>query len=229
MKPTSSSSLTSTSQLGSGQEHPTNIEGELSTGQLLQNVSFINQVAQKVAENLTQNQLGFGSKFASINPNWKFYERAEPTVVTDGRPNTVPPLNFSVPLHETDLNDTFDEASLLKKVPKRFKDKAIQLLKKFDERPNELTWDSSGNIYINEQVIPNSNIFKFFPFLFKKSYPKYLTGFSDFTNQIGTMGLSHLLHPVTKTKLSSNPVPQLSKKETSTSISTINNWWYIGE
>ena len=138
MKPTSSSSLTSTSQLGSGQEHPTNIEGELSTGQLLQNVSFINQVAQKVAENLTQNQLGFGSKFASINPNWKFYERAEPTVVTDGRPNTVPPLNFSVPLHETDLNDTFDEASLLKKVPKRFKDKAIQLLKKFDERQAEL-------------------------------------------------------------------------------------------
>ena len=134
-------------------------------------------------------------------------------------------MNFSVPLHETDLNDTFDEAALLKKVPKRFKDKAIQLLEKFDERPNELTWDASGNIYVNEQVIPNSNIFKFFPFLFKRSSPKNLPGFPDFKNQINAMGLSHLLYPFRKTETT----PKMPKKETSTASSSTDNWWYIGE
>ena len=217
--------MTSAPQFGTGKEDSRDIEGSLSTGQLLQSTSFINQVAQKVAENLSQNQFGFGSKFASINPNWKFYERAEPTVVADGRPNTAPPLNFSVPLHETDLNDTFDEAALLKKVPKRFKEKASQLLEKFDERPNELTWDASGNIYINEQVIPNANIFKFFPFLFKRSYPKSLPGFADFKNQIDAMGLAHLLHPLTKR----GNTPNLPKNETSTASSSTDNWWYIGE
>ena len=133
-------------------------------------------------------------------------------------------------MHETDLNDTFDEDTLLKTVPKRFKEKAIELLKKFDERPNELTWDASGNIYINEQVIPNSNIFRFFPFLFKRKTPKSLTGFLDFTNQIDAMGLSHLLSPYSKTSTTKQTTTsQLAKNETVGTDSLTNNWWYIGE
>ena len=205
-------------------------EEDPTTGHLLQNTSFINQVAQKVAETLAQSQFGFGSKFAPSNPNWKYYERAEPTLVTDGRPKTTPPLNFSVPLNENDLNETFDEDTLLKTVPKSFKEKAIELLKKFDERPNELTWDASGNIYINEQVIPNSNIFRFFPFLFKRKTPKSLTGFLDFTNQIDAMGLSHLLSPYSKTSTTKQTTTsQLAKNETVGTDSLTNNWWYIGE
>ena len=177
-------------------------------------------MAHRVAQQLSAQQSGGGATFPSLNPNWKFYERAQPTVVsTDVLPNTTPPTHFSTPLFQNDLNDSFDEHSLLKRVPKPFKKNAVLLLKAFDERPNELTWDAAGNIYVNEQVIPNANIFVLFPYLFRKKSRKDLSGFSDLTNKIHDMGLSHLTN---------SKKPKVTSQASSGGAESHLNWWYLG-
>ena len=182
-------------------------------------VKLINTIADVVTKRLLSGREG--THFAPINPNWKNYERAEPTVVSDGTVNTNPPLRFNVPIFQNDLNDSFDEHVLLKKVPKQFKKNAATLLKTFDEQPNEVTWDSSGNIYIEEQVIPNANIFDLFPRLFKKKVSKAAIGLLDLLQKLESMGLSHLIMCQTKTLIPlSNP--------TSSSTSSTTNWWYLG-
>ena len=66
--------------------------------------------------------------------------------------------------------------------------------------------------------------------LWSRKTPKSLTGFSDFTNQIDAMGLSHLLSPYSKTSTTKQTTTsQLAKNETVGTDSLTNNWWYIGE
>ena len=184
-------------------------------------------MALRVVKHLSSKQSGAGStttSFPPLNPNWKYYERAEPTVVVTGTPNTLPPVHFSNPLFENDLNDSFDENSLLKKVPRLFKKKASLLLKAFDERANEITWDASGNIYIDEQVLPNANIYLLFPYLFRKRCPKNLLGLPDLVEKLNAMGLSHLFNcKLEKIKVAS----KASSGEGESAESTI-NWWYLG-
>jgi hypothetical protein len=67
-----------------------------------------------------------------------------------------------------DENDCFDEEKLLKLVPSEYKEKAESLLNEFDLRGNELTWNPSGIIFIDQVAIPNSNIFEILPLVYKK-------------------------------------------------------------
>lgn len=182
-------------------------------------MSFVEQVAGLVTKKLQEpNPTGVITSF------WRNYERATPTVVTEKVENTTPPNHFSTPIFETDLNDSFDESALLKKVPKSHHTKAKTLLKHFDERPNELTWDSSGNIYIDEKVIPNANIFALFPLLFRRKVSKKHTGIDDFLTKIQSMGLSSLIK--LQSKISTMPAvnsiinPDYIKNE---------KWWFLGE
>ena len=113
----------------------------------------------------------------------------------------------------------------MKKVPKPFKKKAATLLQIFDERPNEITWDSSGNIYLDEQSLPGSNIFDLFPYLFRKRSPKSLTGLSDFVEKLKSMGLGHLISNSLLLKKG------FSVGSTKTNLETTEppkNWWYLG-
>lgn len=117
------------------------------------------------------------------------------------------------------MNDQFDEQALLKKVPKPFKKNAALLLKEFDQRPNEITWDSAGHIYIDEKVLPTANIFELFPRLFSKRLSKKSEGMPDFLEKISAMGLQHLIRAESKLK---SEAPKVN--------STVSqNWWYIGE
>ena len=189
----------------------------------MDNPSLISELALRVANHLSNKQSGGGStpSFPPLNPNWKYYERAQPTLVVTEVPNTTPPSHFSNPIFENDMNDAFDENALLKKVPKLFKKKASLLLKAFDERANEITWDASGHIYIDEQVLPNANIFQLFPYLFRKKSPKSLPGILDFVQKLNSMGLSHLINcNVEKLKV---PIKPSAAENESTM-----NWWYLG-
>ena len=189
----------------------------------MDNPTLINELAVRVAKHLTNKQSGAGSptSFPSLNPHWKYYERVQPTVVATDVPNTTPPSHFSNPLFQNDLNDSFDENALLKRVPKLFKKKALLLLKAFDERANEITWDAAGNVYIDEQVLPNANIFQLFPCLFRKRSPKNLAGISDLVQKLNSMGLAHLINcNVQKLKVAS--------QETSGDGESQMNWWYLG-
>lgn len=185
---------------------------------------FITKVADLVTKRIHQNVVPKPGHFRPSDPNWRFYETAQPTVVSEEvQPNTNPPNNFANPLFQNDLNDSYDETHLLKTVPKPSRKNAASLLKAFDERANELTWDSSGNVYINEESLPNCNIFKIFPFLFRKRHPKQLTGISEIVSKIKDMGLSHLI----KCQVKTITVSTLTPKATKNSLDT-ENWWYLG-
>ena len=98
--------------------------------------------------------------------------------------------------------------------------RASKLLEQFNKRGNELTWNSDGIIFIDQTSIPESDIFLFFPKLFKKSLPKNLPGFEDFVQKIADMGLDHLIS-------SKSPKSDHISGEGSSKI-TSPNWWYIG-
>lgn len=78
------------------------------------------------------------------------------------------PIHYNVPVNKSDLNSTFDEKRLLTFVPKNHIKTAKFLLKEFEKRGDELTWNSSGTIFIQKIALPGSNIFNLFPLLFKK-------------------------------------------------------------
>ena len=187
----------------------------------MENPTLINELALRVVKHLSNQQSGSGAptSFPPLIPNWKYYERAQPTVVATEIPNTTPPTHFSNPLFQNDLNDSFDEKGLLKKVPKLFKKKASLLVKAFDERANEITWDAAGNIYLDEEVLPNANIFQLFPYLFRKKHPKNLPGIADFVQKLNAMGLSHLIN---------SNVQKLKVTSEATSGEGESNWWYLG-
>jgi len=181
---------------------------------------FMDRIVGAVSKKLSANPIA-----RPITENWKFYERAEPTTLTGLLPDdTAPPPHFSNELHENDLNDSFDENQLLRFVPKRFKQKAKVLLQNFDDRPNELTWDSAGTIYADQTSIPNSNIFTLFPYLFRCKVPKDVVskGFPDFLKKVVEMKLEHLLNCNVTSFIGRDPIV-IQKPENSKS----SKWWLL--
>lgn len=137
-------------------------------------------------------------------------------------------LPFPNLILKDDLNDQFDEIELLRRIPKAHKDNALKLLKFFDDRANELTWNSSGVIFIDQVALPNTNIFVLFPYLFKKNRPKKITGLEPFIEKINEMGLQDYI--VVKNKATSS----LDDRSFKSSIEKPNEaenlqWWYIGD
>jgi hypothetical protein len=108
-----------------------------------------------------------------------------------------------------------DEQRLLKLVPSRFRRQAETLLNQFDQRGNELTWNSDGIIFVDQVSIPDSNIYQLFPYLFKMKHPKNLCGFEDFQKKIFDMGLQHLI------------VKRYNKPQTKNSKEATMNWWFL--
>lgn len=108
-----------------------------------------------------------------------------------------PPLIVPVVNQKNDQNTTASEALLISKVAPSLQSKAKLLLKAFNENPQQLTWNDKGELFVNDESVPNANIFDLLPAVFKISVQKNkkLPGFIDFVNQIGNMGLAHLIHP----------------------------------
>lgn len=119
----------------------------------------------------------------------------------------------------------FDEKKLLQRIGKEHRTRAQHLLHKLQERPNELSFDSSGTIYIDEESIPNSNIFKWLPLLFKKRTPKGINGFENFRLKLEQMGLGHLVQYPIDHKKASKIDDAIGGSFSSKNNS---NWWYLG-
>ena len=114
---------------------------------------------------------------------------------------------------------TLDENRLLLFIPKGEKKRAKQLLSEFDQRPNELTWNSEGIIFVDQVSIPLSYIYTFFPLLFKKKQPKNMPGYEDFVAKIKQMGLFFDMQSEKETKKIT-----LQKMNGG----ALDAWWYIG-
>ena len=110
-------------------------------------------------------------------------------------------------------------------MPQKYQKIASSLLQHFNSRPNEVTYDSTGVIYIDTVAIPNSDIFVYFPYLFKAKHRKNLIGFSDFKQKIINMGLSNLIF---KSERNFEVRSSFDKKENQSSSDDKNiNWWFI--
>ena len=189
---------------------------QIGNGVNLDDDSFIGKLALLVSKKIQQNPV--------IPNEVQHFNLQPPSTTLLTTPNSTPALKFDHKIVENDKNDSFDEKRLLKFVPKDFKSKARLIIKKFNENPEEITFSSDGTIFIAQTSIAESNIYTYFPFLFKSRRPKTLHGFDDFLRKINEMGLSHLIKgPVYKSHVKTNK-PSL----TSTSPNVKSNWWYLG-
>ena len=107
-------------------------------------------------------------------------------------------------------------------MPRRFKNNASKLLKFFNQNGEQITFNSSGTIFIDQVAIGKSNIFEIFPVLFKnKKTSNKIPGLNDFLEKLHGLGLTHLIS-LKKVQIES---PQKSifplSKESS-------NFWYLG-
>ena len=107
-------------------------------------------------------------------------------------------------------------------VPSRHRRQASALLQEFDKRGNEITYNSNGTIFIDQTSIPQSDIFRLFPYLFKQKHPKDLNGFDDFVQKIQEMGLDHLIfkRSASKGRASASAAPNQESKSD-------DNWWLL--
>ena len=181
---------------------------------------FVDRIANIVTEKVTKNL-----QFRAAHPHWQNYEISEPTITSEVVTNqNPPPPPFSAPIKQNDLADQFDAKRLLSLIPKRFKKQAEVLLKAFDERAEELTFDSNGTIYIDATSLPGSNIFLIFPTLFKQTKNrKTLQGFDEVIEKLTGMGLAHLI-------VKPNVLPKVkaaSEKPLSSGNSSAKNWWFL--
>ena len=94
---------------------------------------FISKVADLVSKRISvlNSATTSTNNFRPIDPNWRSYETSVPTVIAEVQPNTNPPVQFDNPIYENNLNDSFDEHHLLKKVPKPSKKKGFSSFKIF--------------------------------------------------------------------------------------------------
>jgi hypothetical protein len=115
---------------------------------------------------------------------------------------------------------------LLNKIPSKFRGRAEKLLEAFEEVPNSITWNSDGVVFINQDSLPNSNIYVLLPELFKKAPNKKLPGFFEFTSEIATLGLGHLIEKQIVRGLHRSAAIE-NQKELYQGIQN-EHWWYIG-
>lgn len=165
----------------------------------------------------------------------KFGKGSEEQGLLPEKPDHIPPEEPSTselisPLLKTNSkpNNDIDENILIKKVPQRFHPRAKQLLAKLLSDPNEVSFDPSGTLIIDNESIPNSNLFVIFPKLYVGSVRQKIPGFQELLNKIAELDLAPLINKkITKgfstSKVISNR-PELLKK-----IKENKQWWLIGE
>jgi hypothetical protein len=101
------------------------------------------------------------------------------------------------------------------------KKNASELLKIFDKSGEQLTYNSTGSIFIDQVAVPNSNIFELFPLLFKAKAPKNTPGLMELFEKLNEMGLLHLVSlKKIKKQQSNSEIVSLSENDT--------NYWYLG-
>ena len=183
-------------------------------------ISYINQaIHEKLSEIkdiLQNNQFGNGS--SDLTPSAIEYVKNE----------HLPPISNSEDLKKSVPHDFYDKEELIKSVQPVFQIKARNLLNALDENPLEINFSTKGEVFIDNNSIPNANIFKIFPELFVKKTVKPLPGLSEVVTKIASLGLGHFINRgITKglkrTLNSSHNFEELNQQ-----IKKTKSWWFIG-
>ena len=178
--------------------------------------------------NLVSNKIS--ARFPQITPNYRYYETSQPTVTSEVESESASaPIEFGYTIRPNDQNDQFDQQHLISLIPKLHKQKAIRLLQALEEQPQEITFNSKGDIFLNSQSLPGANIYVLFPALFKRRTPKALVGYPEFTQKLSEMKLTHFI------SAQSMKADNLKSSHTAHAIhqasgsgSKQSPWWYIG-
>lgn len=133
-------------------------------------------------------------EFRPTNPNWAYYETIQPTVTSQVESeNTSQPKPFDLQLRQNDLNDSFDQKRLLKLVPKPHKKNALKLLEIWELRPNDISYNCQGTLFINNESVPGTNIFKIFPAIFAGKKSSHVAGLDEVIQKLKEMNLEEYI------------------------------------
>ena len=149
----------------------------------------------------------------------------EPLSVTRSQP----PLVLPEVVKNNDDNSIFDEAFLIQKLTPSLRPKAKLLVDAFNLNPQQISWNENGELTINEQSVPNANIYQLLPAVLKTSVTKNKTlpGFIEFVTQIGSMGLGKLISPKLLRGLKrKEKIP--NHTELYKDIMKTDKWYYLG-
>ena len=217
-------------QIGSGQDHQKPLDAHS-----IKEISDI--VVQKLSASFTlvpkttetsSSQIGSGAQRATqINSPSTSSDLLQPSAThSEIKDNTfLQPIIIKEGLQSE--SESITEQKLLKLIPEKFKPQAAELLHEINDRPNQLTFNSDGIVFINQIGIPDTNFYILFPALFKKSQSKNIPGFSEIVIQIATMGLGHLISKsYTKGLLRKYKIGEQDLLYNQ--IINLKHWWYLG-
>lgn len=129
---------------------------------------------------------------------------------------------------KSDQNDEADELLLLKKIPKRFQIRARKLLEAFDKHPTIISWNSEGVLFLDGNSIPQSNMYKLLPEVFKL-HPDYsLPGFKEFVKKLASLGLGLLINRSILRGLTRREKIENESDIYDYITKNTKNWYYIG-
>lgn len=140
----------------------------------------------------------------------------------DSQKPTTSRAAYDVLVNKNDENDPFDEQVLLQRVPENHRNNAKKLLKVFDSHPEDITWNTSGILFIDDVAIPNSDIKLIFPKLFEKTDDLNFNvkGLEELVFKIQLMGYGNLI--------SRKHAPIVNLDDLSSDDSESTPWYYIG-
>lgn len=152
-------------------------------------------------------------------------EIPDPIVEDPLNPDLQPP---SIVIQKSQPHDNFDDERLINSVPSKFRERAKKLIEKLAPFKSDLTWDASGTIFLDQESLPSSNIFKTFPFLFERKptsniYPNLL----EIVTKIASLGLGHFINKrLTLGLLRKKAIEDQDKIHEQ--IKNAKHWWYLG-
>lgn len=135
----------------------------------------------------------------------------------------------SVTIDKSKLNDDFDDQRLLSNIPSAFLPRATKLIHELNNRPSDISWDTSGVIFLDQKSLPDSDIYYLFPRLFRKiASPDKIIHLQEIATKIATMGLGYLINKRLTAGLNrTKPLPNHDELQQKMANSV--NWWYIGD
>lgn len=134
----------------------------------------------------------------------------------------------SIVIHKSQQNDNFDNERLINLVPAMFRERAKKLIKELMPFSSDLTWNSSGTIFLDQNSLPSSNIFQIFPYLFKRvQNPQNHADLLELATKIASLGLGHLINK--RLTLGLNRKKTIDDQDKlHLQIKTSKHWWYLG-
>jgi hypothetical protein len=100
------------------------------------------------------------------------------------------------------------------------------LINYFNKNPEQITWNSSGVIFIDQVSIPNSNIFQIFHCLFDpKCSSGSKAGLDELVYKLKSLHLDHLISFEAK---KDSPRDSSNASNTNNSNNDELPWWFLG-